>query len=104
MTSRRSRRRLSVTPANLKCEALARGRPVLFAAREQRIKPARDDKALAEWNGMMLRAFAYAAGALGRDDYRRVAEANAEFILRELRTTDGPAAVPLLGARLADRQ
>ena len=38
---------------------------------------------------MMLRAFAYAAGALGRDDYRRAAEANAEFLLRELRTSDG---------------
>ena len=37
---------------------------------------------------MMLRAFAYAAGALGRDDYRRAAEANAEFLLRELRISD----------------
>ena len=77
-----------VTPEFM-AEALARSKPILFAARERRIKPGRDDKALAEWNGMMLRTFAYAAGALGREDYRRVAEANAEFLLRELRTDDG---------------
>jgi hypothetical protein len=62
---------------------------MLFQAREQRVKPARDDKVLAAWNGLMLRAFAYAAGALEREDYRQVAEANAEFLLRELRTEDG---------------
>ncbi len=72
-----------VTPEFM-AEALARSRPILFAAREQRVKPARDDKILAEWNGMMLKAFAYAGGALGRDDYRQVAERNAEFLLREL--------------------
>jgi hypothetical protein len=77
-----------VTPEFM-AEALARNKPVLFAAREQRIKPGRDEKVLTEWNGMMLRTFAYTAGALGRDDYRRVAEANAGFLLRELRTDDG---------------
>ena len=64
--------------------ALRRSRPVLLAARERRIKPGRDDKALAEWNGMALRAFAYAAGAFGRDDYRRIAEANAAFLLDQM--------------------
>ncbi len=81
-------KRAGVTPDQLQA-ALDRNRPKLFAAREKRIKPGRDEKVLAEWNGMMLRAFSYAAGALGRDDYRRTAEANAEFILRELRTSDG---------------
>ena len=66
-----------------------RSRPKLFAQREKRVKPARDDKVLAEWNGMMLRAFAYAAGAFHRDDYRQIAEANAEFILREMIVQDG---------------
>jgi hypothetical protein len=70
-------------------EALARSKPILFAAREQRIKPGRDEKVLTEWNGMMLRTFAYAAGALGRDDYRRVAEANAEFLLRTMVASGG---------------
>ena len=78
--------RAGVTPDALQA-ALARSRPKLFAEREKRVKPARDDKVLAEWNGMMLRTFAYAAGALGRDDYRRVAVANAEFLLREMTVT-----------------
>lgn len=77
-----------VTPEFM-AEALGRSKPILFAAREQRIKPGRDEKVLAEWNGMTLRTFAYAAGALSREDYRRVAEANAEFLLREMRTADG---------------
>jgi len=37
----------------------------------------------------MLAAFAEAARALNRDDYRLVAERNADFLLRELRTGDG---------------
>ncbi len=64
--------------------ALARSRPILLAARGQRSKPGRDDKVLAEWNGMTLRAFAYAAGVFDRADYRRVAEANAHFLLHEM--------------------
>src|SRR6185503_6614756 len=46
--------------------------------------PGRDEKVLTDWNGLMLRAFAEAAAVLGRDDYRKVAEENAEFILNTL--------------------
>ena len=53
----------------------------LFARRERRIRPGRDEKILTDWNGLMLRAFASAAFVLNRDDYRRVAESNAEFLL-----------------------
>jgi uncharacterized protein YyaL (SSP411 family) len=66
-----------------------RGKRLLFAARERRPKPDLDDKVLTAWNGMALRAFALAAVALGRDDYREVARQNAEFLLRELRREDG---------------
>ncbi|HNP88759.1 MAG TPA: thioredoxin domain-containing protein, partial [Kouleothrix sp.] len=69
--------------------ALAQGKRLLFAAREQRIKPGRDEKVLTAWNGMALRAFAHAARAFGRNDYRMVAEQNADFLLRELRDADG---------------
>jgi uncharacterized protein YyaL (SSP411 family) len=62
--------------------AAAKGK--LYAAREKRIRPARDEKVLTDWNGLMLRAFAEAAAALGRDDYRTVAEANADFVLNTL--------------------
>jgi uncharacterized protein len=59
-------------------------RAKLFAAREKRVKPGRDEKVLTDWNGLMLRAFAEAASYLGRDDYRAAAEANATFILTTL--------------------
>ena len=68
---------------------LTEARDKLFAVREQRVRPGRDEKVLTSWNGLMLAAFAEATRALGREDYRRVAERNAEFLLSELRTPDG---------------
>jgi uncharacterized protein YyaL (SSP411 family) len=57
----------------------------LFAAREERVRPGRDEKVLASWNGLMLRSFAFAARVLDREDYREVAERNAAFLLEKLR-------------------
>ena len=65
-------------------ELLRRARATLFTHRESRIKPGRDEKVLSGWNGMMLRAFAEASGALGRLDYLEVAERNAAFLLSAL--------------------
>ena len=59
-------------------------RSKLYAARKQRIHPGRDEKILTDWNGLALRAFADAAAYLGRDDYRQIAESNAEFIFETL--------------------
>jgi uncharacterized protein YyaL (SSP411 family) len=42
-------------------EALDRAREQIFAAREQRSRPSRDEKILASWNGLALSAFAEAA-------------------------------------------
>ena len=69
-------------------EALASARQRLLEAREERSHPGRDEKVLASWNGLMLAAFAEAARALDRDDYREIAERNAEFVLREMKTGD----------------
>jgi uncharacterized protein YyaL (SSP411 family) len=69
--------------------ALADARRKLFEAREKRVHPGRDEKVLASWNGLMLAVFAEAARALDRDDYRLVAERNADFLLRELRQQNG---------------
>jgi len=66
-------------------EALVEARRKLFEARGERVHPGRDEKVLTSWNGLMLAAFAEAARVLGRDDYRLVAERNADFLLRELR-------------------
>ena len=65
--------------------AIARARAVLLDVREQRIHPLRDDKVLTSWNGMMLRSFAEAGAALGRDDYLDAARANAGFLLDTMR-------------------
>ena len=56
----------------------------LFYVREERVRPGRDEKILAAWNGLMLTAFAEAANILGRDDYRAVAIKNADFLLANL--------------------
>ncbi len=63
-------------------------REKLFAERERRIKPFRDEKVLTAWNGLMLMAFAEAAAILGSEEYLAIARRNGEFLLSEL-TRDG---------------
>lgn len=61
-------------------EAVARGRRILFEARLRRARPARDEKIVASWNGLMLKSFAQAGCALDRSDYLHAAVRNAEFL------------------------
>ncbi|MEQ1606531.1 MAG: thioredoxin domain-containing protein [Pyrinomonadaceae bacterium] len=61
----------------------AEARAKLFAEREKRIKPHRDEKVVTAWNGLMLAAFADAAGVLGDENYLEIAKKNAEFIWSE---------------------
>jgi uncharacterized protein YyaL (SSP411 family) len=65
--------------------SLKRSREILFAVRERRVKPGRDEKILTAWNGLMLRSFAEAARYLKRPDYLQVAIHNATFLLSQLR-------------------
>src|SRR5438132_10026250 len=53
----------------------------LYAARAARVWPITDDKVLADWNGMVLRAFAEAGRLLGRDDFVDAARRLAAFLL-----------------------
>ena len=64
---------------------LTRSKQKLLAVRDQRIHPLLDDKVLAGWNGLMLRSFAEAGAALGRQDYLDAASNNASFLLDEMR-------------------
>ncbi len=80
-------RELNVSVAELMA-AVERGRRTLFATRERRVKPGRDEKVLTAWNGLMLTCFAEAAVVLERADYREIAERNANFLLAELRRAD----------------
>jgi hypothetical protein len=59
-----------------------RGR--LFELRERRPKPARDDKAIAAWNGLALAALAEAGRRLDRADYLDAARELGEFLLGPL--------------------
>ena len=78
---------------------LAQARTKLLAARDRRPQPARDDKALAAWNGLAIGALADAARllAFAVDDaagaqaarYRAAAERAAETILGGLLDGDG---------------
>jgi hypothetical protein len=61
----------------------------LFELREQRPKPARDDKAIAAWNGLALAVLAEAGWRLEREDYRDAARELGEFLLGPLSTDDG---------------
>ncbi|HEY6042430.1 MAG TPA: thioredoxin domain-containing protein, partial [Anaerolineae bacterium] len=70
-------------------ERIERARRKLFERRESRIKPARDEKILTGWNGLMLAAFAEAARVLKREDYHSIAQRNAEFLLKNLRDENG---------------
>jgi uncharacterized protein YyaL (SSP411 family) len=63
---------------------LAAARQALYAARARRPAPARDDKAIAAWNGLAIAALADAGLILGRQDYIDAASATAAFALDAL--------------------
>ena len=65
-------------------EAVTNARALLLARRARRERPGRDEKVLAAWNGLMLRAVAECARAFDRTDYRTLAIRNGEFLLREM--------------------
>jgi uncharacterized protein len=61
----------------------------LWELREQRPKPARDDKAIASWNGLALAALAEAGRRLERSDFLDSARGIAEFVLGPLSDDEG---------------
>ena len=60
-----------VTPPGTPNEeaALARARETLFQVREKRVRPGRDDKVLADWNGLAIAALARASVIFGQPDW-----------------------------------
>ncbi len=81
---------------------LADARQRLFEAREPRVKPFRDEKSIAAWNGLMLSAYADALRVTGKPAYLRIAEGCAAFVRGHLWSAgrmlhsykDGEAKVP----------
>ena len=66
----------------------AKARTLLLTARAARVRPGLDDKIIAAWNGLAMRAFAESGAILGREDYIDVARGIAAF-LRDHLTVDG---------------
>ena len=68
--------------------AVARAKKRLLEVRSRRVRPGLDDKIVAAWNGLAIRAFAEAGAVLGRDDYLSKARSAARFVLEEMRDHD----------------
>ncbi len=69
-------------------ERLARIRAALLAARAARVRPGRDDKVVAAWNGLAIAALAEAGLLLERPDFTAAARSAAE-LLASVHLTDG---------------
>jgi len=69
----------NLAPADL-AKLLDDAQVKLRHAREQRPRPARDDKIVASWNGLMISAFARAAQILNEPDYATAATRGATFL------------------------
>jgi uncharacterized protein YyaL (SSP411 family) len=61
----------------------------LLAARQQRVRPALDDKRLTSWNALMISALAEAGAAFGEPRYLDAAIACAEFLQTQMRDSRG---------------
>ena len=79
-------------------ERLGKIRTKLFASREKRVRPYKDDKILTDWNGLMIAAYAKAAQVLGQpvpgqapgdQDHSQAARRAADFILARMLQPDG---------------
>jgi len=76
-----ARRRISVGELQAR---IASATHALLAVRSARVRPGCDDKTLAAWNGLMVRALAEAARAFDKISYRAEAIRHGEFLFRSL--------------------
>ncbi|MFN3533611.1 MAG: thioredoxin domain-containing protein [Candidatus Brocadia sp.] len=81
-------RLVGIKPEELQ-ELLRTAREKLFAVREKRVHPHKDDKILTAWNGLMIAALAKGAQALREPEYAHAAVCATDFILSALRQKDG---------------
>ncbi len=91
-------------------ERIEAAREKLFVHREKRPHPLKDDKVLADWNGLMVAALAKAAQAFHEPRYAQAASRAVQFILTRMvredgrllhRYRDGEAALPAFAADYA---
>ena len=91
--------RTGVTEAEA-AESIARARESLYRVRSARTWPARDDKIIASWNGLMIRALCEAARAFQRTDYLEAAQGAGEFLADRL-TRQGRVSRSVLGEQVS---
>jgi len=72
-----------LAPAELG-QALDAARMRLFQAREERIRPHRDDKIITAWNGLFISALAKAGSVLSEEKYLVAAQKAADFVLSNM--------------------
>ncbi len=75
-------------PAPPSGDVMERARAALLSSREQRVRPGRDDKQLAAWNGMALRALCAGALVLEQERFGVAARACVGFIRGQLLRAD----------------
>ncbi len=78
----------TAAPSPAAAASLEAARQKLFAAREKRVHPRKDDKILTDWNGLMIAALAKAGRAFGEPRYTQAAQRAADFILQKARKND----------------
>ncbi len=66
-----------------------KSRKKLFAVREKRVHPHKDDKVLTDWNGLMIAALSKGASAFGDPLYSDAAKRAADFVLGKMRDGRG---------------
>ena len=70
-------------------ERIAAIRDILFAGRQKRPRPQRDNKILTDWNGLMIAALAQSSRAFGTPEYYHAAKTAMRFIQDRLQAGDG---------------
>jgi uncharacterized protein YyaL (SSP411 family) len=70
-------------------DSIEAARRFLFEHRSKRIRPALDDKVVAAWNGLAIRALAEAGAALGEPRYLEAGRRAARFVLDGMSRSDG---------------
>lgn len=73
----------SLNPVQLKIE-LKKARQLLFAERDKRIHPFKDDKILSSWNGLMIYSLAEAGRVFNEPRYLEAALKAAQFIRKNM--------------------
>ncbi len=75
--------RFSLTPEQVR-QTLEPALKALRQVRVQRVAPARDEKIITAWNGLMISALAQGAQVLGNKKYYEAAAQDARFLLKNL--------------------